>query len=149
MLWGFPPFKQGAGYGTNFRSLKNHLWRGWLDREHRCVVPATAFAEPDQNTPKGAVEWRWFERAEAIAGVEARHDSFRLRMSSAAELRQRVPKKMEEAIQVRRRAPSLSLKVRRDALLQQAARLEAEAEALPAPAAELQRKAHRSGPESH
>jgi hypothetical protein len=28
MLWGFPPFKVGAGYGTNFRSLKNHLWRG-------------------------------------------------------------------------------------------------------------------------
>jgi putative SOS response-associated peptidase YedK len=24
MLWGFPPFKPGAGYGTNFRSLKNH-----------------------------------------------------------------------------------------------------------------------------
>ena len=53
MLWGFPPFKPGAGYGTNFRSLKNHLWRGWLDREHRCVVPATAFSEPDKNTPKG------------------------------------------------------------------------------------------------
>jgi hypothetical protein len=33
MLWGFPPFKPGAGYGTNFRSLKNHLWRPWLDRE--------------------------------------------------------------------------------------------------------------------
>jgi hypothetical protein len=31
--------KPGAGYGTNFRSLKNHLWRDWLDREHRCVVP--------------------------------------------------------------------------------------------------------------
>ena len=28
MLWGLPPFRQGAGYGTNFRSLKNHLWRG-------------------------------------------------------------------------------------------------------------------------
>jgi len=55
MLWGFPPFKPGAGYGTNFRSLKNHLWRGWLDREHRCVVPATAFSEPDKNTPKGGV----------------------------------------------------------------------------------------------
>ena len=64
MLWGFPPFKQGAGYGTNFRSLKNHLWRDWLDREHRCVVPATAFSEPDKNTPKGAVVWRWFERAD-------------------------------------------------------------------------------------
>ena len=63
MLWGFPPFKAGAGYGTNFRSLKNHLWRGWLDREHRCVVPASAFAEPDRNTSKPVV-WRWFERAD-------------------------------------------------------------------------------------
>jgi putative SOS response-associated peptidase YedK len=61
MLWGFPPFKPGAGYGTNFRSLKNHLWRDWLDRQHRCVVPATAFSEPDKNTPKGAVVWRWFD----------------------------------------------------------------------------------------
>src|SRR5216683_4775200 len=42
MLWGFPPFKPGAGYGTNFRTLKNRLWRDWLDRAHRCVVPATA-----------------------------------------------------------------------------------------------------------
>jgi len=45
MLWGFPPFKQGAGYGTNFRSLKNKLWRDWL------AVPVTAFSEPDKNTP--------------------------------------------------------------------------------------------------
>jgi putative SOS response-associated peptidase YedK len=28
-----------------------------------CVVPASAFSEPDKNTPKGAVVWRWFERA--------------------------------------------------------------------------------------
>jgi len=78
MLWGFPPFKEGAGYGTNFRTLNNHLWRDWLDRTHRCVVPATAFAEPDRNScvvPATAfaepdrntskpVEWRWFERAD-------------------------------------------------------------------------------------
>lgn len=25
-----------------------------------------AFAEPDKNTPKGAVEWRWFERADKL-----------------------------------------------------------------------------------
>jgi putative SOS response-associated peptidase YedK len=30
MLWGFPPFKPGAGYGTNFRTLKNRLWRDWF-----------------------------------------------------------------------------------------------------------------------
>jgi putative SOS response-associated peptidase YedK len=28
------------------------------------VVPATAFSEPDRNTPKGAVAWRWFEQAD-------------------------------------------------------------------------------------
>jgi hypothetical protein len=27
-------------------------------------VPASAFAEPDKNTPKGSKEWRWFERAD-------------------------------------------------------------------------------------
>jgi putative SOS response-associated peptidase YedK len=58
------PFKPGAGYGTNFRSLKIKLWRDWLDREHRSVVPATALSEPDRTTPKGAVVWRWFERAD-------------------------------------------------------------------------------------
>jgi len=63
-LWGFPPFGQGAGYGTNFRSLKNHLRRDWLDRQHRCGVPAKAFAEPDRNTPKDGVAWRWFARAD-------------------------------------------------------------------------------------
>jgi putative SOS response-associated peptidase YedK len=65
MLWGFPPFRPSAGYGTNSRSLKVKLWRDWLNREqHRCVVPAVAFAEPGKSTPKGAVEWRWFERAD-------------------------------------------------------------------------------------
>jgi putative SOS response-associated peptidase YedK len=63
MLWGFPPFRKGAGYGTNFRTLTVNLWRDWLDKEHRCVVPATAFAEPDRNTSK-PVEWRWFERTD-------------------------------------------------------------------------------------
>lgn len=64
MLWGFPPFKPGAGVGTNYRTLKIKLWRDWLDRAHRCVVPATSFWEPDKNTPKGSVEWREFARAD-------------------------------------------------------------------------------------
>jgi putative SOS response-associated peptidase YedK len=63
MLWGFPKFN--GQYRTNFRNLKNHMWRNWLDREHRCVVPATAFAEPDRNTSK-PVQWRWFERADRL-----------------------------------------------------------------------------------
>jgi hypothetical protein len=42
MLWGFPKYKPGANWGTNFRTLKNGQWRPWLDREHRCIVPAAA-----------------------------------------------------------------------------------------------------------
>jgi hypothetical protein len=30
VLWGFPPFKPGAGYGTNFRTLKNRHSGGRL-----------------------------------------------------------------------------------------------------------------------
>jgi len=66
MLWGFPKYKPGANWGTNFRTLKNSQWRAWLDREHRCVVPAMAFAEPDKTTPKGAMMWRWFTRADKL-----------------------------------------------------------------------------------
>jgi len=66
MLWGFPKYKPGASWGTNFRTLKNSQWRPWLDREHRCVVPATAFAEPDKNTPKGDMMWRWFKRRDGL-----------------------------------------------------------------------------------
>jgi putative SOS response-associated peptidase YedK len=62
MLWGFPKYQGGKTWGTNFRTLRNAQWKPWLDREHRCVVPVTAFAEPDKNTPRGAVLWRWFER---------------------------------------------------------------------------------------
>ncbi len=42
MLWGFPPYGGKGPYATNYRTLNNHMWRDWLDREHRCVVPATA-----------------------------------------------------------------------------------------------------------
>ena len=41
------------------------MWREWLDREHRCVVPATAFAEPDRNTAKPVI-WRWFARTDGL-----------------------------------------------------------------------------------
>lgn len=39
------------------------MWREWLDKGHRCVVPATAFAEPDRNRSK-PVQWRWFAHAD-------------------------------------------------------------------------------------
>jgi len=66
MLWGFPKFQSDASWDTNFRMLENRKWRTWLDRKHRCVVPAMAFAEPDRNTPKGAMMWRWFSRADKL-----------------------------------------------------------------------------------
>jgi putative SOS response-associated peptidase YedK len=66
MLWGFPKYQPRANWGTNFRTLKNSQWRPWLDRAHRCAVPATAFAEPDRTTPKGAMLWRWFSRADGL-----------------------------------------------------------------------------------
>lgn len=66
MLWGFPKYKAGANWGTNFRTLNNSQWKPWLDREHRCVVPAMAFAEPDKTTPRGAMMWRWFTRADEL-----------------------------------------------------------------------------------
>jgi putative SOS response-associated peptidase YedK len=61
---GFPVVQARRRLRHQLPELKNHLWRDRLDREHRCVVPATAFSEPDRNTPKGAVVWRWFERAD-------------------------------------------------------------------------------------
>jgi putative SOS response-associated peptidase YedK len=61
LLWGFPKFGGKGPYAMNFRNPKAHMWRSWLDKGHRCVVPATAFAEPDKDTSKPVV-WRWFER---------------------------------------------------------------------------------------
>jgi putative SOS response-associated peptidase YedK len=59
MLWGFPQFKSLVL--TNFRNTKLKMWRDWLDQEHRCVVPAMYFAEPDRTTSKPVI-WRWFGR---------------------------------------------------------------------------------------
>jgi len=53
-------------WGTNFRSPNNSRWKPWLGREHRCIVPASAFAEPDKNTSKGNMMWRWFTRADKL-----------------------------------------------------------------------------------
>jgi putative SOS response-associated peptidase YedK len=63
MLWGFPPFRQGAGYGTNFRSLKNHLGETG-STANIAARSGDSLPEPDKITPKGAVVWRWFERAD-------------------------------------------------------------------------------------
>jgi putative SOS response-associated peptidase YedK len=69
MLWGFP--KYAEAYGTNFRTLTNPRWKPWLNREHRCVVPATAFALPDRNTPESDRMGRWFSRADKLPFVFA------------------------------------------------------------------------------
>ena len=66
MSWGFPKYKPAADWGTNFRTLNNSQWKPWLGHEHRCIVPAMAFAEPDKNTPKGNMMWRWFTRADRL-----------------------------------------------------------------------------------
>ena len=64
------PFSSWTGLVTVKRTLviflKNSGWRPWLDRAYRCIVPASAFAEPDKNTPTGAVMWRWFTRADKL-----------------------------------------------------------------------------------
>ena len=42
------------GGTTNVRNTKSKHWTRWLGVEHRCIVPATRFAEPDPtNKPEG------------------------------------------------------------------------------------------------
>ena len=64
MRWGFPPPPNaGAYYVTNVRNVASGFWKPWLKVEHRCIVPAAQFAEPDPEKPKPRAE-RWFERAD-------------------------------------------------------------------------------------
>lgn len=58
---------------TNVRNLSSPHWRRWLGREHRCLVPVTAFAEP---AGKGRGN-QWFAAADPdrpmfFAGIEVR-----------------------------------------------------------------------------
>lgn len=61
MRWGFPPPSRflRTRVITNLRNTESPVWLRWLAREQRCVVPVTAFAEPDKNTSKPVV-FRWF-----------------------------------------------------------------------------------------
>lgn len=63
MRWGFPPppFTGSKAPVTNVRNTKSNYWKPWLRREQRCIVPATAFAEPDRNTSKPVI-FRWFAK---------------------------------------------------------------------------------------
>lgn len=54
LRWGFPPIAAGKAPITNIRNLKSRWWRDvnrpyLLEREYRCLVPFTAFAEPVRN----------------------------------------------------------------------------------------------------
>ena len=66
MRWGFPP-PPGMGSKapiTNVRNTASAYWRPSIaNKAQRCIVPATAFAEPDRNTSKPVV-FRWFRRTD-------------------------------------------------------------------------------------
>lgn len=63
--WGFPPpnipgQKPRNPYLTNIRNTDSRYWKPWLTKvEHRCLVPATSFAEPDNNQGPRSI-WTWF-----------------------------------------------------------------------------------------
>ena len=54
MRWGFPcpPNIPGNRVTTNVRNSTSPFWRAWLKTEQRCLVPATAFCEYTDSTPK-------------------------------------------------------------------------------------------------
>jgi putative SOS response-associated peptidase YedK len=58
MRWGFPP-PPGVGSKApvvNVRNTNSAYWRPAIaNKAQRCIVPATAFAEPDRNTSKPVV----------------------------------------------------------------------------------------------
>ncbi len=80
--WGMPgPIIPGEKsmrpkFITNVRNTASRHWTPWLagsevvvgkdkNRGGRCLVPAAAFAEPDENTSKPVI-FRWFKRADAL-----------------------------------------------------------------------------------
>jgi putative SOS response-associated peptidase YedK len=85
LKWGLPAWMPPPEPGkkplrprfvTNVRNTDSNWWKSWLagaevtvgkDKNHggRCLVPASAFAEPDQNTSKPVVN-RWFKRADGL-----------------------------------------------------------------------------------
>jgi putative SOS response-associated peptidase YedK len=65
MRWGFPPpsipgSKLRNPYLTNVRNTDSRYWQTYLKKPaHRCLVPATSFAEPDNNKGPKSI-WTWF-----------------------------------------------------------------------------------------
>lgn len=70
MRWGFPPppipgSKPRTPYLTNVRNTDSRYWRTYLSKpEHRCLVPVTSFAEPDNNQGPRSI-WTWFAQDES------------------------------------------------------------------------------------
>jgi putative SOS response-associated peptidase YedK len=65
LQWGMPSppeYVKGVDRGvTNIRNPASPHWRGWLKSEARCVVPFTAFAEPNPTKgPDGKTPNVWF-----------------------------------------------------------------------------------------
>jgi putative SOS response-associated peptidase YedK len=85
--WGMPT-PPGALRGrkvdrgvTNIRHTVSPWWRRWLGVEHRCLVPLTAFAEPER-LPDGKTRQKWFARADGeelafFAGIWCQWSSVR------------------------------------------------------------------------
>jgi putative SOS response-associated peptidase YedK len=67
MRWGFPAphlpgTKPRSPYLTNVRNTNSRYWLPWLRKiEHRCLVPETSFAEPDNSQGPKSI-WTWFAR---------------------------------------------------------------------------------------
>ena len=67
--WGFPPpnvpsSKPRNPYLTNVRNTDSPYWRTYLQKlYHRCLVPVTSFAEPDNNQGPRSI-WTWFAQDE-------------------------------------------------------------------------------------
>jgi len=63
---GFPalPFYKIKANVMNVRNTASGYWKPYLKAGLRCLVPATAFSEPDRNTSKSVV-FRWFARRDA------------------------------------------------------------------------------------
>jgi putative SOS response-associated peptidase YedK len=64
MRWGFPPptfpGQKSTRPVTNIRNTASRHWTPWLKQPaHRCLVPVTSFAEPDNNQGPRSI-WTWF-----------------------------------------------------------------------------------------
>jgi putative SOS response-associated peptidase YedK len=72
MRWGLPPpnipgQKPRNPYLTNCRKTDSRYWLAYLKKpEHRCLVPVTSFAEPDNRAGEKAPSvWTWFAQDES------------------------------------------------------------------------------------